>query len=80
MQQEENSVELLKSRISTASRTKTTPPVVELVDTFLLFVFGANMNMTSGNHDTLGVRLAQILIKLNQGEKLEPQALAVCRA
>ena len=32
--------------------------------------------MTSGNHDTLVVRLAQILIKLNQGEKLEPQALA----
>ena len=32
--------------------------------------------MTSGNHDTLGVRLAQILVKLNQGEKLDPQALA----
>ena len=27
-------------------------------------------------HDTLVYRLAQILIKLNQGEKLDPQALA----
>ena len=32
--------------------------------------------MSTGNHDTLVYRLAQILIKLNQGEKLEPQALA----
>lgn len=32
--------------------------------------------MTSGNHDTLVYRLAQILIKLNQGEKLDPQGLA----
>ncbi|MBK7015078.1 MAG: WYL domain-containing transcriptional regulator [Sulfuritalea sp.] len=32
--------------------------------------------MTTGNHDTLVYRLAQILVKLNQGEKLEPQALA----
>ncbi len=32
--------------------------------------------MTDGNHDTLVYRLAQILIKLNQGEKLDPLALA----
>jgi predicted DNA-binding transcriptional regulator YafY len=32
--------------------------------------------MTTGNHDTLVYRLAQILVKLNQGEKLDPQALA----
>lgn len=32
--------------------------------------------MASGNHDTLVYRLAQILVKLNQGEKLDPQALA----
>jgi len=32
--------------------------------------------MTSGHHDTLVHRLAQILIKLNQGERLDPQTLA----
>jgi len=32
--------------------------------------------MAAGNHDTLVYRLAQILIKLNQGEKLAPQSLA----
>jgi len=32
--------------------------------------------MTSGNHDTLVYRLAQILVKLNQGEKLDPLTLA----
>jgi predicted DNA-binding transcriptional regulator YafY len=32
--------------------------------------------MSAGNHDTLVYRLAQMLVKLNQGEKLEPQALA----
>ena len=32
--------------------------------------------MTSPNHDTLVRRLAQILIKLNQGEKLNPASLA----
>ncbi len=32
--------------------------------------------MTSGPHDTLVYRLAQMLVKLNQGEKLDPQALA----
>jgi predicted DNA-binding transcriptional regulator YafY len=32
--------------------------------------------MTNGNHDTLVYRLAQILVKLNQGEKLDPLALA----
>lgn len=32
--------------------------------------------MTATSHDTLVVRLAQILIKLNQGEKLDPHALA----
>jgi len=32
--------------------------------------------MTTGNHETLVYRLAQILIKLNQGEKLDPLALA----
>lgn len=32
--------------------------------------------MASENHDTLVYRLAQILVKLNQGEKLNPQALA----
>lgn len=32
--------------------------------------------MTSSNHETLVYRLAQILVKLNQGERLDPQALA----
>ena len=32
--------------------------------------------MTIGNHDTLVYRLAQILVKLNQGEMLNPLALA----
>lgn len=32
--------------------------------------------MKTTNHDTLVYRLAQILVKLNQGEKLDPQALA----
>ena len=32
--------------------------------------------MKTGNHDTLVYRLAQMLVKLNQGEKLDPQALA----
>jgi len=32
--------------------------------------------MGEGNHDTLVYRLSQILIKLNQGEKLDPNTLA----
>jgi predicted DNA-binding transcriptional regulator YafY len=32
--------------------------------------------MASDNHDTLVYRLSQMLVKLNQGEKLNPQALA----
>lgn len=32
--------------------------------------------MTAENHDTLVYRLAQILVKLNQGEKLDPRSLA----
>jgi predicted DNA-binding transcriptional regulator YafY len=32
--------------------------------------------MTNGNHDTLVYRLVQMLIKLNAGEKLDPQSLA----
>lgn len=32
--------------------------------------------MATGNHDTLVYRLAQILVKLNQGQKLDPLALA----
>jgi predicted DNA-binding transcriptional regulator YafY len=32
--------------------------------------------MSAGNHDTLVYRLAQMLVKLNQGEKLDPQDLA----
>lgn len=32
--------------------------------------------MSTGNHDTLVYRLSMILVKLNQGEKLDPQALA----
>lgn len=32
--------------------------------------------MTTDNHDTLVYRLAQILVKFNQGEKLDPQSLA----
>jgi predicted DNA-binding transcriptional regulator YafY len=32
--------------------------------------------MTTGTHDTLVYRLAQILVKLNQGEKLDPISLA----
>ena len=33
--------------------------------------------MTTANHDTLVRRLALILVKLNQGEKLEPRQLAI---
>lgn len=29
--------------------------------------------MNLGHHDTLVYRLAQMLVKLNQGEKLDPQ-------
>jgi predicted DNA-binding transcriptional regulator YafY len=32
--------------------------------------------MTERNHDTLVYRLAQMLVKLNQGEKLDPRSLA----
>jgi predicted DNA-binding transcriptional regulator YafY len=32
--------------------------------------------MGSDNHDTLVYRLAQVLVKLNQGEKLNPHSLA----
>jgi predicted DNA-binding transcriptional regulator YafY len=32
--------------------------------------------MSKGNHDTLVYRLSEILIKLNQGEKLNPKSLA----
>ncbi len=32
--------------------------------------------MPTGNHDTLVYRLSEILIKLNQGEKLDPKSLA----
>lgn len=32
--------------------------------------------MPTGNHDTLVYRLAQILVKLNQGERLDPLSLA----
>jgi predicted DNA-binding transcriptional regulator YafY len=32
--------------------------------------------MSSDNHDTLVYRLAQMLVKLNQGEKLDPRSLA----
>lgn len=32
--------------------------------------------MNTANHDTLVYRLAQMLVKLNQGEKLDPQELA----
>lgn len=32
--------------------------------------------MSNGTHDTLVYRLAQMLVKLNQGEKLDPRALA----
>lgn len=32
--------------------------------------------MSSGHHDTLVYRLAQMLVKLNQGERLDPQVLA----
>jgi predicted DNA-binding transcriptional regulator YafY len=32
--------------------------------------------MSQGSHDTLVYRLAQMLVKLNQGEKLDPQSLA----
>jgi hypothetical protein len=30
--------------------------------------------MGAGSHDTLVYRLAQMLVKLNQGERLDPQA------
>lgn len=34
------------------------------------------MPATTADHDTLAYRLTQILVKLNQGEKLDPEALA----
>ena len=34
------------------------------------------LGMATDNHDTLVFRLAQMLVKLNQGEKLDPRALA----
>lgn len=34
------------------------------------------IGMPTANHDTLVYRLAQMLVKLNQGEKLDPRALA----
>ena len=34
------------------------------------------MSEKAGHHDTLVYRLAQMLVKLNQGERLDPQALA----
>ena len=33
--------------------------------------------MTTANHDTLVRRLALILVRLNQGEKLDPKQLAI---
>ena len=32
--------------------------------------------MTRGQHDTIAYRLSQILIKLNQGDHLDPSGLA----
>lgn len=32
--------------------------------------------MSASNYDTLVYRLAQMLVKLNQGDKLDPQVLA----
>ena len=37
---------------------------------------GVPQLMAAGTHDTLVYRLAQMLVKLNQGERLDPQALA----
>ena len=34
------------------------------------------MKRRASTHDTLVVRLAQMLVKLNQGEKLDPVSLA----
>ena len=34
------------------------------------------LHMRAANHDTLVRRLALILVKLNQGEKLDPRQLA----
>jgi hypothetical protein len=39
-------------------------------------VVPASNQMTSGSHDTLVQRLAMMLVKLNQGESLDPRALA----
>lgn len=36
---------------------------------------GYSSLMTRGYHDTLVYRRAQMLVKLNHGEKLDPQAL-----
>ena len=37
---------------------------------------GQKVHMSKGSHDTIAYRLAQILVKLNQGEKLDPTDLA----
>jgi predicted DNA-binding transcriptional regulator YafY len=54
---------------------KTTRPVASRVDTRRWELHFEGF-MASDNHDTLVYRLAQMLVKLNQGEKLNPQALA----
>lgn len=54
---------------------KTTPPVISIYDTCAELNKGEGM-MSDSTHDTLVYRLAQMLVKLNQGEKLDPRSLA----
>lgn len=54
---------------------KTTHPVAEMTDTGGRPFSFATKTM-SADHDTLVYRLAQMLVKLNQGEKLDPRDLA----
>lgn len=60
--------------IETSLLEKTTPPVIYVWDTYYKFITGSTMS--DSNHDTLVYRLEQMLIKFNQGKKLDPHELA----
>ena len=60
--------------IETPLLEKTTPPVIYVWDTYYKFITGSTIS--DSNHDTLVYRLEQMLIKFNQGKKLDPHELA----
>jgi predicted DNA-binding transcriptional regulator YafY len=68
-------VSLLKVHRNIFVPQETTPPVIYMTDTSNVNL-PATYVMPTSNHDTLVYRLAQVLVKLNQGEKLDPQTLA----